>query len=292
MLRNYMKKLLSAVFILAVICSCGRNADGKQNIIKVKSFNIKVMSFNIRYDNPNDGDNIWDNRKSATKSMIYDLRPDVFGVQEALVHQIRYIEENCPEYASVGVGRDDGKEAGEFMSIFYDKKKVKLHDWGTIWLSETPDKPGLGWDAWCPRTATWAIMELIATGQKFYYVNTHLDHGGVNARKQSLDLIISLIKEKNTEDSPVILTGDFNITPDNSFTLEHLNLYMYNAAATAHKADTLPTFNGFGKSEGVCIDYIWWKNFKFCEEYSVIRKEYDGIKYVSDHWPIIAVLEF
>lgn len=270
--------------MLTIVCACSSN-------IKRRTETIRVMSYNIRYDNPNDGDNIWDIRRPATKSMIYDLRPDVFGVQEALVHQIRYIEENCPEYASIGVGRDDGKEAGEFMSIFYDRKKVKLHDWGTIWLSENPEMPGLGWDAWCPRTATWAIMELVATGHKFFYINTHLDHGGRNARKHSLDLIISLIKEKNIDNSPVLLTGDFNVTPDNTFALEHLYSYMNNAAATAQEADSVPTSNSFGKREGKCIDYIWWKNFKSCKEYCVIRKEYDGIKYVSDHWPIIATLE-
>lgn len=279
-----MKKLIPIAFMLAIICACSSN-------IKRRTETIRVMSYNIRYDNPNDGENIWDIRKPATKAMIYDLRPDVFGVQEALVHQIRYIEENCPEYASIGVGRDDGKEAGEFMSIFYDRKKVKLHDWGTIWLSENPEMPGLGWDAWCPRTATWAIMELVATGHKFFYINTHLDHGGRNARKHSLDLIISLIKEKNIDNSPVILTGDFNVTPDNTFALENLYSYMNNAAATAQEADSAPTSNSFGKREGKCIDYIWWKNFKSCKEYCVIRKEYDGIKYVSDHWPIIATLE-
>ena len=279
-----MKKLIPIAFMLAIICACSSN-------IKRRTETIRVMSYNIRYDNPNDGENIWDIRKPATKAMIYDLRPDVFGVQEALVHQIRYIEENCPEYASIGVGRDDGKEAGEFMSIFYDRKKVKLYDWGTIWLSENPEMPGLGWDAWCPRTATWAIMELVATGHKFFYINTHLDHGGHNARKHSLDLIISLIKEKNIDNSPVLLTGDFNVTPDNTFALENLYSYMNNAAATAQEADSVPTSNSFGKREGKCIDYIWWKNFKSCKEYCVIRKEYDGIKYVSDHWPIIATLE-
>ena len=252
---------------------------------------IKVMSYNIRYDNPNDGENCWENRKEATLKMIDELRPDVFGVQEALAHQVRYIEENSPEYASVGVGRDDGKEAGEFMSIFYDRSKIRLDDWGTIWLSQTPEKPSLGWDAWCPRTATWAEMEIIETGQKFFYVNTHLDHGGRNSRRNALDLIIATIKEKNQKGCPTILTGDFNVSPDNDFTLESLRTFMYNAAETASHADTVATSNAFGKREGKHIDYIWWKGFRTCKEYRVVRKEYSGIKYVSDHWPIISQLE-
>jgi endonuclease/exonuclease/phosphatase family metal-dependent hydrolase len=284
---KYMKTVSKILMVLSVACACactnGRNA-GKVT--------LKVMSYNIRYDNPSDGENMWDIRKPATKEMIYDLRPDVFGVQEAMVHQVRYIEENCPEYLSVGVGRDDGKEGGEFMSIFYDKEKIRLNDWGTIWLSETPEVPSLGWDAWCPRTATWAKLELIESGRKFFYVNTHLDHGGRNARKNSLDLIISLIQKKNTEDVPVILTGDFNVTPDNMFTLESLHAYMNNASATASEGDSVPTNNAFGKREGKIIDYIWWKGFSSCREYLVAIKEYSGIKYISDHWPVLSEMEF
>ena len=285
-----MEKILVVISLLTMLSSCG--VSNKAQTEKTQPASLKVMSYNIRYDNPNDGENLWDIRKPATKELIYDIRPHVFGVQEALVNQIRYIEENCPEYASVGVGRDDGKEAGEFMSIFYDKGRVKLHDWGSIWLSETPEKPGLGWDAWCPRTATWALVEIISTGKKFFYVNTHLDHGGRNARKNSLDLIIALIKEKTAESAPVILTGDFNVTPDNSFTLENLSAYMSNAAETAVVTDSVPTSNAFGKRDGKYIDYIWWKNFKSCNEYHVITKEYLGIKYISDHWPIVAEFLF
>lgn len=270
--------------LLAAICSCRQN-DGKA------ADTLKVMSYNIRYDNPDDGENIWDIRKPATKAMIDDLRPDVFGVQEAQVHQIRYIEENCPQYASVGVGRDDGKEAGEFMSIFYDKERIKLLDWGTLWLSQTPEKPSRGWDAACFRTATWAKMELTASGRQFFFFNTHLDHVGRNARRNGLELIVSTMREKNTEGLPVVLTGDFNVTPDNLFALDSVYACMNNAAATAAEADSLATNNAFGKREGKVIDYIWWKNFSGCTEYRVICKEYDGIKYVSDHWPITAGLE-
>lgn len=280
-------KILFSIGLLAILISCSVS----NKTVKDQHMTIKVMSYNIRYDNPNDGANLWNIRKPATKEMIYDVRPHIFGVQEALVNQIRFIEENCPEYASVGVGRDDGKEAGEFMSIFYDKEKVNLIDWGTIWLSETPDKPGLGWDGWCPRTATWAKMELTGTGKRLFYVNTHLDHGGKRARKNSLDLIISLIKEKNTENVPVILTGDFNVAPDNMFTLENLQSFMNNAAVTATVADSHPTCNTFGKRGDKYLDYIWWKDFNECLEYRVITKEYSGIKFISDHWPIISLLK-
>ena len=278
-----MKRILSVITILLASVSCGKH---------VQEDVLKVMSYNVRYDNPDDGENAWELRRYATPEMIRDIRPDVFGVQEAQAHQIRYIEENCPEYGSIGVGRDDGKEAGEFMSIFYDKERVKLLDWGTIWLSPTPEKPSRGWDAGCFRTATWAFMEHTGSGKEFFYVNTHLDHVGKNARKNGLELIIKLIKEKNVERLPVILTGDFNVTPDDSFTLESVYAWLNNASATASEADSVPTYNGWGKRENTFIDYIWWKDFSSCREYRVIRNEYAGIRYVSDHWPITAELVF
>ena len=278
-----MKKFLFAFVTLFLTLSCE---------VQQEEDNLKVVSYNMRYDNPNDGENIWDIRKVATPAMIKEVHPDVFGVQEAMVHQIRYVEENCPEYASIGVGRDDGKEGGEFMSIFYDKSKIKLNEWGTVWLSPTPEKPSRGWDAGCFRTATWAKMEVIGSGKRFFYINTHLDHVGKNARKNGLELIVKIIKEKNVEGDPAILTGDFNVTPDDSFTLDGVYAYMNNASATALEADSVPTFNGWGKRDGSFIDYIWWKGFSSCKEYRVNRNEYGGVRFISDHWPITAVLVF
>ena len=278
-----MKKFLFAFVTLFLTLSCE---------VQQEEDNLKVMSYNMRYDSPNDGENIWDIRKVATPAMIKEVHPDVFGVQEAMVHQIRYVEENCPEYASIGVGRDDGKEGGEFMSIFYDKSKIKLNEWGTVWLSPTPEKPSRGWDAGCFRTATWAKMEVIGSGKRFFYINTHLDHVGKNARKNGLELIIKIIKEKNVEGDPAILTGDFNVTPDDSFTLDGVYAYMNNASATALEADSVSTFNGWGKRDGSFIDYIWWKGFSSCKEYRVNRNEYGGVRFISDHWPITAVLVF
>ena len=110
--------------------------------------------------------------------MLTDQKPDVFGLQEALEDQVEFIEMNCRDYKWVGVGRDNGKKEGEFMAIFYNKNTVSLLKWGTFWLSETPSKPSMGWDAACFRTATWALMKDKDTGRKFYFVDTHLDHVG------------------------------------------------------------------------------------------------------------------
>ena len=148
---------------------------------------LKVMSYNIRLSSAKDGTNSWMYRCPATLEMLEDQQPDVFGVQEALGDQIRFLEEFTKDYDCVGVGRDDGRKKGEYMSIFWNKKTVKMLKWGTFWLSETPEKPSKGWDAACFRTATWALMKDKRTGKKFYFVNTHLDHVGVEARRNGHD---------------------------------------------------------------------------------------------------------
>ena len=133
-----------------------------------KSSDIKVISYNIRLGVAKDGTNSWEYRYPASAMMINDQKPDIFGLQEAYDFQVKYLEEYCEDYKSVGVGREDGKHEGEHMSIFYNKKTTKLLKWGTFWLSETPDKPSMGWDAACFRTATWALLKDKASGKKYY----------------------------------------------------------------------------------------------------------------------------
>ncbi|MBQ5814977.1 MAG: endonuclease/exonuclease/phosphatase family protein, partial [Flavobacteriales bacterium] len=163
-----MKKILMSVAAL-VMCAVAITSceEEKQR--------LTVVSYNMRVGTADDGENSWEKRKRATPLMLRDKMPDIFGVQEALGFQVDYIMENCPEYASVGVGRDDGAEKGEYMSIFWNTSYVEMKDWGTFWLSETPDVPSMGWDAACMRTATWALMKDKRNGREFYYVNTHLD---------------------------------------------------------------------------------------------------------------------
>lgn len=170
-----------------------------------------MISYNIRVGKANDGTNSWQYRYPASAMMIMDQKPDIFGLQEALDFQFKYLEEYCPGYKGIGVGREDGRKEGEIMAIFYNKKTIKLIKWGTFWLSETPEKPSKGWDAACFRSATWALMKDKASGRKFYYVNTHLDHVGWEARKNGLKLIVDRIAEINPENYPMILTGDFNM---------------------------------------------------------------------------------
>ena len=178
------------------------------------------------------------------------------------------------------------------MSIFYNKKRIKLLKWGTFWLSETPDRPSLGWDAACRRTATWALMKDKTSGRKFWYVNTHLDHVGKEARKNGLALIVQRIQDINPKGYPMVLTGDFNVTPDDSC-LEGLNRIMKSAREVAAKTDRSGTFHGWGKVvPGSVIDHIYFSGFSSCPVFEVIRKPYDGKNFVSDHYPVKALLVF
>ena len=251
---------------------------------------LKVVSFNIRNGEASDGTNSWIYRYPATALIIEDQKPDIMGLQEAYSYQVSFITENLLNYEAVGVGREDGRKEGEHMSILYTKKTVSLKKWGTFWLSDTPDEPSQGWDGACKRTATWALMKDKRSGNSFLYVNTHLDHVGKEAQKNGLALILSKIGEINKDNLPVILTGDFNVRPDDPV-LTELDKTMKSARATAAKTDSHDTFNGWGKGDGV-IDYIYYSGFSSCPEFETIVKKYADRQFISDHFPIFAVLEF
>ena len=278
-MRKYLNMIIvAAAFLLPQFASA-------------QSGELKVISYNIRMGSANDGTNSWVYRCGGTIEMLEDQKPDVFGVQEALGDQIDFIKE-FTDYKCVGVGRDDGKKAGEYMAIFWNKKTVKLVDWGTFWLSETPEEPSMGWDAACKRTATWALMKDKRTGKRFYFVNTHLDHVGVEARKNGLKLIVDRIAEINPEGYPMVLTGDFNIKPT-APELTELDTRMKSARKYAAQTDSHATFNNWGKAKAdEIIDYIYYSGFSSCLEYQTITKKYYDRKFISDHYPISARLIF
>jgi endonuclease/exonuclease/phosphatase family metal-dependent hydrolase len=282
-----MRKITLVVAALLSMLPCISSAQDQD-----REYDLKVMSYNIRMGSAKDGTNSWEFRYPATALMLEDQKPDVFGVQEAFNYQIRFIEDNFEDYDCVGVGRDDGKQKGEFMSIFWNKKTVKMIKWGTFWLSETPEKPSMGWDAACKRTATWALMKDKKTGKQFYFVNTHLDHRGTEARKKGLELIVSRIAEINPKGYPMVLTGDFNVKPDNA-ALKDLDSKMQSARKIAPRTDNHPTFNNWGKIKpDMVIDYIYVSGFSACPEYHTVTEKYGTWKYVSDHYPITAKLIF
>ena len=257
-----------------------------------KESDLKVMSYNVRLGVGKDGTNSWQYRCPATIEMLQEQKPDVFGVQEAMDFQIKFITQFAYNYKCVGVGREDGKSEGEHMSIFWNKKTMKMLKWGTYWLSETPEKPSKGWDAACRRTATWALMKDKKSGKKFYFVNTHLDHRGKVARAEGLKLIVERIAAMNPEGYPMVLTGDFNMTPDDpAFT--DLDKMMTSTKKIAKKTDNTGTFNGWGKAKpNYEIDYIYVSGFGGVKEYKDVNKRYADAPFISDHYPIMSVITF
>ena len=282
-----MKKALFCIAL--VLCTAVTVISG----CKKGEQTLKVISYNIRVGSAPDGDHKWDIRKPASPAMIADQQPDIFGLQEALKMQLDYLEETCPDYDHVGVHRDDGKQKGEVMAIFWNTKTQEMLKWGNFWLSETPEVPSKGWDAACFRTATWALLKDKRYNKKYYYVNTHLDHLGQEARANGLKLIVARIDDINPEGYPMILTGDFNVDLGDPC-LNSLKGRMESVRDIAPVTDSLDTFQGFGTGQygNRVIDYIYESGFSAAPSFETITKTYENIPFISDHYPVAAVLVF
>jgi len=260
----------------------------------INSQSFKLMTYNIRYDTSNDGENQWSERKDFLSNQISFYSPDVFGIQEGLHHQLLYLNETLINYKYVGVGRDDGQEKGEYCAIFYNSKKLKLIKSDTFWLSETPNKISVGWDASMERICTYILLKDIKTNQQFWVFNTHFDHIGNEARINSTALIFDKINELNSENTPVIIMGDFNLTPD-SKTIQYLSKVMNDSKNSSKSKPFGPigTFNGFHFNEPVSkrIDYIFTsKNNIKVVKYAVLSDS-KNLKYPSDHLPVFVKIK-
>jgi endonuclease/exonuclease/phosphatase family metal-dependent hydrolase len=248
---------------------------------------LKVMSYNIRYATESDGINAWSKRKDRVYALLQKYDPDIIGIQEGLALQLDDIIRAMPEYGYVGVGREDGKKAGEFSAILYKKDKYQVVDQSTFWLSEQPDQAGSkSWDAALTRVATWARFKEIKSGKLFFVLNTHFDHVGKDARLQSA----RLIKEKLptlAADLPVIVTGDFNHQrndPPYPVMVRKDKLQLMDPAP-----DNAPgTFCSFAVDSIPCvgIDYIYHSAHWNSSNYAVIQ-DHDGSNYPSDHLPVM-----
>lgn len=257
---------------------------------------INLMTYNIRYDNPSDGENVWTNRRDVLLNQILFYEPDVIGTQEGLEHQIKYLDENLKSYKYVGIARADVKEnsIGEYSAVFYNVNKFKDLKSGTFWLSKTPDKPSRGWDASLNRICTYILLKDKKSGKKFWVFNTHFDHKGIEARQKSAELIIKKIKGINKEKLPVFLMGDFNLTPDES-PIKYITKNLIDSKSVSQQQPFGPdgTFNGFKVSDdrNRRIDYI------FVSQKNIIVKKYAvlanvrQLKYPSDHFPVYISVE-
>lgn len=287
---RFLSTLLFTLVIAAVATAQG-GAEAKE---------YKVISYNVRMSMApeSDGSNFWNYRREASLKMVAEQQPLVMGLQEACPDQIEYLDSCLTGYKHVGVGRDDGKAAGEMMAIYYDTTRLTLVDSGTFWLSETPDKVSLGWDAACKRTCTWALLKLKGADKEFYYFNTHLDHIGREARKNSILLIVDKIAEINTQGLPVFLSADFNSPTDNAI-FDPLKKALGDARTECTVTDKSITYNGFGEIEGnpatnndneQVIDHIFYKGVH-PGTFKVLNGDY-GVPYISDHYPIAFTFRF
>ena len=184
-------------------------------VINIHAFSqtTKIMSYNIRYDNANDGINKWDNRKAEVYNLIERYKPAIIGIQEGLHHQITYLNSSLTHYKFIGVGRADGKLKGEFNPIFYNTSIFSVIKTKTFWLSKHSDTISVGWDAALKRICTYALFENNITRERFWVFNTHFDHIGVKARELSAKLILNKIESLNKDGLPVIFMGDLNSEP-------------------------------------------------------------------------------
>ena len=254
---------------------------------------LKVISYNIRYNNSNDGINIWENRRSTIKNFIVDENPDFAGLQEVTYSQLIFLTESLKDYDYIGVGRDDGKTKGEFSPIFYNNNKYKVLSNDTFWLSSTPEKVSIGWDASMERICTYGLFENLYTKERLWVFNTHFDHIGNHAREKSTDLILKKINSIKSKDIPVILTGDFNLNDDN-FSIKKIQKQLKDVLINIKKTDlNYETYNGFKnlvKSKRR-IDYIFTRNFEVKEAKHVyIKTPYGG--WASDHHPVLSLLKY
>jgi endonuclease/exonuclease/phosphatase family metal-dependent hydrolase len=273
-----------ALFAIAIIISIKGYTQAE--------FPMNVATYNLRYNNPGDGENAWPNRKDMVKDLIRYHEFDVFGTQEGLIDQLQDLAE-MSEFSWYGRGRDDGKDGGEHSAIFYKKDRFQLLDKGDFWLSETPDEPTFGWDAACKRICSWVKLKDKLNQKEFYFFSVHFDHKGEKARSESGKLMVAKIKAIAGK-TPAICVGDFNSTPDT----EQIKL-MGSLLSDSKMISEMPPYGPEGTANGFNlnaplkkrIDYIFVSNDFTVKKYAVLTDS-NNQRYPSDHQPVVARISF
>ena len=289
-----LRAVLSAV-LLAAATGCG-GVGRTAAEAPTQAQPLRVMTFNIRYGTAPDSANSWPQRRHLTFSVISDFAPAVLGVQEALRFQLDEIGRELNHYGEIGVGRDDGVEAGEYSAILYDRSRLEVLEQGTFWLSDTPDVPGsMTWGNQYPRIVTWARFRDGATGAAFYVFNTHWDHESQPARERSAGMLLERIRTRSTVDDPVLLMGDFNAGEDNAAFRALLRpsdgLRLYDTFRALHPdARETGTYHAFrGDRSRPRIDAILaspeWQTLAA----AIVLESENGV-YPSDHFPVTTTL--
>jgi endonuclease/exonuclease/phosphatase family metal-dependent hydrolase len=287
------------------------------------SAQLLVGSYNIRLKLSDDSvnGNVWTKRCQVMCDQLNFMSPDIFGAQEVLHTQLLDMLARLDGYNYIGVARDDGKTQGEYAAIFYKTDRLRLLDYGNFWLNETPDRPGLGWDAACIRICTWGkfASQTATDDEAFYFFNLHMDHVGVVARREAAKLIVSKVREI-AQGAPVIVTGDFNVDQNdeiyNIFTQSALLKDSYLASRIRFAENG--TFNSFDTDlyTDSRIDHIFVSPSINVDAYGILTNSYwtpdndsselmkghdapqeiDFSRYVrrqpSDHYPVFVRINF
>lgn len=285
-----MKKLylIPGIIFFAFFAGCMCERDNNS---------FRVMTFNLRYDNPRDSLNAWDNRRLIVSGFINNQKPDIIGFQEVMHHQYEFLDSVLTGYASISVGRSDGAKGGEMNPVFYNKERFDLVRTKTFWLSATPDVPGSkDWGSSLPRIVTWIEMADRKNHEHLFVFNTHFAHDSDSARIMSARMLLSRI-DSIADGYPFVLTGDFNMLPSSrgysilTGPYESVPL-IEDSYSISDKTPGGPqyTFNGFSDKQGAGrIDYICVKPGMKVLEHGTTVKKVRGT-YISDHWPVEAVI--
>lgn len=285
-----MKKIfyLSVILLPFVLHGCSHDSDKEA---------LKVMTFNIRYDNPRDSANAWPNRVPVVCNFLKSEKPDLIGMQEVLYQQYQVLDSALSDYGSVTAGRTDGLKAGEMNPVFYRKERFELIRTKTFWLSETPEVAGsMAWGAGLPRIVTWVELADKTTDRHFFFFNTHFAHDSDSARTRSSMLLLTKA-DSIASTFPIIITGDLNMLPTGKgysiltgpYESVPLLRDTYDLSEQAPEGPVY-TFNGFSDKPGTGrIDYVLVRDgMRVLQHKTIIRKE-KGI-FLSDHWPVIATI--
>jgi endonuclease/exonuclease/phosphatase family metal-dependent hydrolase len=249
---------------------------------------LTVMSFNIRYGTANDGDNHWLKRREQLFALLREQQADVVGLQEALHGQIDEILQAVPGYDYVGVGRGDGRRAGEYAAILYRTARLRARRSDTFWFSDTPGVvKSTSWGNQIERISTWAYFE-DREGPSFYFFNVHLDHQSQPSRERSVALLLERIGARDPK-APVVVTGDFNAGETNAAAVAMRASYVDTFRARHPDAKEVGTFNGFkpGQTTGEKIDFVFVEPGTAVLDAAIVRTSRDG-RYPSDHFPVTA----
>jgi len=249
---------------------------------------LTVMSFNIRYGTANDGDNHWLKRREQLFALLREQQADVVGLQEALHGQIDEILRAVPGYGYVGVGRSDGRQAGEYAAILYRTARLQVRRSDTFWFSDTPGVvKSTSWGNQIERICTWAYFE-DRDGPAFYLYNVHLDHQSQPSRERSVALLLARIAARDPR-APVVVTGDFNAGEGNPAAVAMRASFRDSFRVLQPDAAEVGTFNGFtmGQTSGDKIDFVFVEPGAEVLEAAIVRTSRDG-RYPSDHFPVTA----